>query len=82
MSTVGSVSAPALFAGFVAGYLVYDTTHYAVHHYRARTRFGRYLKKHHFRHHYLNPGKDFGVSSPIWDLVFGTLGRSERSQDV
>jgi sterol desaturase/sphingolipid hydroxylase (fatty acid hydroxylase superfamily) len=77
---VGAVSGPALFAGFAAGYLVYDTTHYAVHHHRARTWFGRYLKKHHFRHHYLNPRKDFGVSSPIWDLVFGTLGRSERQE--
>jgi sterol desaturase/sphingolipid hydroxylase (fatty acid hydroxylase superfamily) len=73
---VGAVYAPALFAGFVAGYLVYDTTHYAVHHHRSRTRVGRYLKKHHFRHHYMDPTKDFGVSSPIWDLVFGTLGSS------
>lgn len=79
---VGAVYAPALFAGFVAGYLVYDTTHYAVHHHRSRTRIGRYLKKHHFRHHYVDPSKDFGVSSPIWDLVFGTLGRSSRSENV
>ena len=70
----GAAYTPALFGGFVLGYLVYDTTHYAVHHLRVRTRIGRYLKKHHFRHHYLDSTRDFGVSSPVWDVVLGTLG--------
>ncbi len=71
---LGATYMPPFFTGFVAGYLVYDTTHYAVHHFRLRGRIGPYLKKRHFRHHYLNPRKDFGVSSPIWDVVMGTIG--------
>jgi 4-hydroxysphinganine ceramide fatty acyl 2-hydroxylase len=70
------VAAPAVFAGFVAGYLAYDTTHYFTHHGATRTAFARYQKKRHFRHHYADSTRDFGVSSPLWDAVWGTLGHS------
>jgi sterol desaturase/sphingolipid hydroxylase (fatty acid hydroxylase superfamily) len=71
----GAMYAPAAFAGLVLGYLVYDTIHYAVHHFSLRGRILLYLKKHHYRHHYQNSRKDYGVSSPMWDLVFGTWNR-------
>lgn len=69
----------ALFAGFVLGYLIYDTTHFAVHHLRMRTKLGRYLKKGHMRHHYLNAHRDYGVSSPVWDVVMHTAGPERTS---
>jgi sterol desaturase/sphingolipid hydroxylase (fatty acid hydroxylase superfamily) len=68
----GAGAGPALFAGLVLGYLVYDTIHYAVHHFSLRDPVLLYLKKKHFRHHYQNSRRDFGVSNPIWDRVFGT----------
>jgi hypothetical protein len=68
----------AAFAGFVAGYLAYDTTHYLTHHGATRTALGRFQRKRHFRHHYADSTKDYGVSSPLWDGVFGTLGRSGK----
>jgi sterol desaturase/sphingolipid hydroxylase (fatty acid hydroxylase superfamily) len=67
-----------VFAGFVAGYLVYDTTHYLTHHSAGGTALGRYQKKRHFRHHYSDSTRNFGVSSPLWDLVLGTVGRSGK----
>lgn len=76
----GGTHAPALFAGLVAGYLAYDTIHYAVHHFPGRTKIGRYLKKHHFRHHYFDSTRDYGVSSPLWDVIFGTLGSRTASK--
>lgn len=75
--TLGPVAAPAVFAGFTVGYLFYDTTHYAVHHFRLKSKIGLYLKKHHFRHHYGDNSKDFGVSSPLWDIVFRTKGSKD-----
>jgi sterol desaturase/sphingolipid hydroxylase (fatty acid hydroxylase superfamily) len=78
----GAHYAPALFAGFVAGYLVYDTTHYAVHHFGMPTSWGRYLKKRHARHHYVDADSDYGVSSPLWDLVFGTFTPLGRRQET
>jgi 4-hydroxysphinganine ceramide fatty acyl 2-hydroxylase len=74
----GMGDGPAIFAGFTFGYVVYDTIHYAVHHFSLRGPVLLYLKKHHFRHHYQDSTKDFGVSSPVWDLVLGTFGRTAK----
>jgi len=63
----------ALFVGFVVGYLTYDGTHYAIHHFPQRTAVGRWLKKHHMLHHHADHDGGFGVSSPLWDHVFRTL---------
>jgi sterol desaturase/sphingolipid hydroxylase (fatty acid hydroxylase superfamily) len=59
-------------AGFLTGYLFYDMTHYAVHHFNMHNKFWLAIKHHHMKHHYQNPSKGFGVSSPLWDNVFGT----------
>ena len=61
-----------MFAGFVTGYLAYDLTHYATHHFPMRWGFLKYLKRYHMQHHYKTPSQRFGVSSPLWDIVFGT----------
>ncbi len=58
--------------GFVIGYVVYDLTHYYIHHFTPKTKFGVNLKKHHMLHHYKYPDKAFGVSSRVWDSVFAT----------
>jgi sterol desaturase/sphingolipid hydroxylase (fatty acid hydroxylase superfamily) len=70
------------FAGFITGYLLYDMTHYAIHHLAMKNRLCNYLRKHHFRHHYSDSDVNFGVSSPMWDVVFGTLNdeRKENSE--
>lgn len=60
-------------AGFVGGYLAYDMTHYATHHLRPKTRWGHLLRRHHFLHHFKDECQRFGVSSPMWDWVFGTM---------
>jgi sterol desaturase/sphingolipid hydroxylase (fatty acid hydroxylase superfamily) len=61
-------------AGFLAGYLVYDLTHYAQHHFPMRSGYAKYIKRYHMAHHYKSPSTRFGVSSPLWDWVFGTAG--------
>jgi sterol desaturase/sphingolipid hydroxylase (fatty acid hydroxylase superfamily) len=55
------------------GYLCYDYIHFATHHFRPRTRVGKFLKQHHMLHHFAEHGSRWGVSSPMWDYVFGTL---------
>ena len=34
--------------------------------------YSRWTRRHHLSHHFSNPGTNHGVTSPIWDLVFGT----------
>lgn len=67
------------FAGFVFGYLGYDGTHYAVHHFRQATRVGKWVKRHHMRHHYADHDGGFGVSTPLWDLVFHTMPQAKAN---
>lgn len=69
---VGTEAGPAAFAGFTFGYLIYDTIHYVVHHFALRNPILLYLKKKHYRHHYQDSTRDFGVSSPLWDTLFRT----------
>lgn len=68
----------ALSAGFFAGYLGYDMTHYYVHHRRPRGRVGRKLRELHMRHHFQDHESGFGVSAPWWDRVFGTVPGRRR----
>ncbi len=60
------------FAGFLIGYLFYDISHYAIHHFNMHNKFWLAIKNHHSKHHYQNPGLGFGVSQPAWDYVFRT----------
>ena len=71
----GGISALPLVAGFLHGYLLYDTVHHTIHRGANRSRIVRWLRKHHMQHHYATPDKRFGVSSPLWDLVFRTSRR-------
>jgi 4-hydroxysphinganine ceramide fatty acyl 2-hydroxylase len=64
--------APGVFAGLVFGYVCYDMLHYATHHFPMKRGLWLWLKQYHLRHHYKNDDAGFGISSPIWDYVFGT----------
>ncbi len=63
-----------LMCGFLLGYLAYDLTHYATHHFPMRSGYAKYIKRYHMQHHYKDPYTRFGVSSPVWDWVFRTQG--------
>jgi dihydroceramide fatty acyl 2-hydroxylase len=58
--------------GFLLGYLIYDMTHFYVHHYKPKTRAGKLVRELHMRHHFQDHTRGFGVSAPFWDYVFRT----------
>ena len=70
------------FGGFIMGYIFYDEIHYATHH--APMKFGLWqkMKHHHVLHHYHDPGRGYGVSSPLWDYVFGTMDPTEEKSAI
>ncbi len=70
----------AFLAGFLIGYLIYDMTHYALHHAKLSHPFWITLKQHHLVHHFQDPEHGFGVSSKLWDLVFHTMFTRDRSE--
>lgn len=62
-----------VFAGTVTGYLAYDWMHYYSHHGRPFTRAGRFMRRYHAEHHFKIANSQYGLSSPLWDVVFGTF---------
>lgn len=60
--------------GFLAAYLAYEAVHHIAHHGRPRSRLLRAIRRHHLSHHYEHEGRAaWGISSPLWDWVFGTV---------
>ena len=55
------------------GYLIYDMTHYHLHHHRSTNRLSLALRRYHYRHHFQQSDRGFGVTSPLWDQVFRTF---------
>ena len=65
-------------SGFIFGYLIYERVHYLNHVAPPKTWYGRWARKHHFLHHFKDAKSNHGVTTPIWDLVFGTYRRIEK----
>ncbi len=79
-NVLGAVYVPPFFAGFIIGYLAYDLSHYAFHHFSLHGKLSLFLKQQHMLHHYMTPENNYGVSSPLWDVVFGTLRRKQQEE--
>lgn len=69
---LGDVFVNPFFAGIVTGYLLYDMTHYSIHHFAIKNKLFMKIKAHHMKHHYTDHNLGFGVSQPFWDFIFGT----------
>jgi len=69
----GAANSLPLLAGTMTGYIAYDWIHYYTHHFHPRWRLGRWMRAYHLRHHFQDHDAFFGISSPLWDLVFGTF---------
>ncbi|CAL9113816.1 dihydroceramide fatty acyl 2-hydroxylase FAH1 [Musa acuminata AAA Group] len=70
---------PALFGGGLFGYVMYDCTHYYLHHGQPSKDPAKNLKRYHLNHHFRIQNKGFGITSSIWDIVFGTLPPTRSS---
>jgi sterol desaturase/sphingolipid hydroxylase (fatty acid hydroxylase superfamily) len=77
--TMGPRLGEPFYLGFVLGYLFYDGSHYAIHHFKQRTRLGKWIKRHHMLHHHLDHDGGFGVSTPLWDVVFRTMPQPKKA---
>lgn len=58
--------------GFSAVYGAYEIAHRRLHTHEPRTAYGRWMQTNHLEHHRRTPRANFGVTSGLWDLAFGT----------
>ena len=59
--------------GFLVGYAGYLSVHYMVHAFQPPKNFFKALWVNHGLHHYKNGEMVYGVSSPLWDYIYGTM---------
>lgn len=65
-----------LLIGTIAfGYTIYGVGHFIIHHVRFHRNLPRHWAANHLIHHY-HPEANFGVTTPLWDILFST--RFER----
>jgi sterol desaturase/sphingolipid hydroxylase (fatty acid hydroxylase superfamily) len=62
----------SFFPGFIFGYLLYGSMHYAIHAWNPPFKWMKPIWRNHHLHHYKNDHQGFGVSTNFWDNVFGT----------
>ena len=67
----------AFSAGLVVFYLYYEVLHRREHTHAGIGAYGRWARRHHFYHHFVDPSCNHGVTSPLWDMVFGTYRTPE-----
>ena len=76
-------STTAVMSGIWSGFLYYEAVHYRVHFSLSGSGFVARQRRTHFYHHFTNNKRCFGVTTPLWDYVFGTeLPGHKRNQPV
>lgn len=70
-SLLGGVARGVPFAlGFAFSYALYEVLHRRIHSSAPLGRYGRWLRRHHLLHHYRTPRLNFGVTTPLYDVLF------------
>jgi sterol desaturase/sphingolipid hydroxylase (fatty acid hydroxylase superfamily) len=69
----------SIISGVIAGYIAYEVIHLRIHSAERGGALLRALRKHHFYHHFSSDRVCFGVTSPLWDLVFGSVPGNRRN---
>ena len=74
LSTVlAGAAVAATFAGGIAlAFFGYDALHRRAHLKAPRNRYGARVRARHFHHHFSAPDMNHGVTTSLWDRVFGT----------
>jgi len=72
IAAAGALPGACFTSGFIAMYLAYEVLHRRAHTHAPRGAYGRWRRRNHFAHHFVDPRRAQGVSVPFWDLVFAT----------
>jgi 4-hydroxysphinganine ceramide fatty acyl 2-hydroxylase len=68
-----------LVGAMTLGYILYGSCHFIIHHYRFKSKALRHWAALHHIHH-VHPDKNFGVTTPLWDILLNTRYISRRNR--
>jgi sterol desaturase/sphingolipid hydroxylase (fatty acid hydroxylase superfamily) len=72
-------AAAVLLTGTIVGYLYYEVVHFRIHRGLRRGCLLGWQRTNHLFHHYKDSDRCFGVTTPLWDWVFGTRRIKSRA---
>ena len=72
VAVAGRRWATAFTVGLIAMYFGYEVAHRRTHTHPPRNRYGRWARRSHMHHHFGAPMRNFGVTTPVWDRLWGT----------
>lgn len=72
----------AFVSGLIGCWMLYEVIHRLEHVTSGIGPYGRWARRHHFYHHFHDPTVNHGVTTPLWDVVFGTYVRVEGPIEV
>jgi hypothetical protein len=64
--------AAAYTTGMISMYFAYEVAHRRTHTHPPTNRYGRWARRNHMHHHFGAPMRNLGVTTPIYDRLFGT----------
>jgi sterol desaturase/sphingolipid hydroxylase (fatty acid hydroxylase superfamily) len=76
-AVVGPANGAAFTLAFSAMYVSYEIVHRRIHTHPPIGWYSALIRRHHLHHHFRNPKANHGVTSPVWDHVFGTAETTE-----
>jgi|GEM_PF-795098 sterol desaturase/sphingolipid hydroxylase (fatty acid hydroxylase superfamily) len=68
----GFAPATVFWLGIMAGFVTYEIEHYRIHFAQPSCAYEARLRLHHLAHHRAAPNACFGVTSRLWDRIFGS----------
>jgi len=71
-AVVGRRRATAFTGGLIGMYFIYELLHRRTHTHPPTTAYGRWMRRNHLDHHFGAPMRNHGVTTPVWDRLFGT----------
>jgi len=72
----------SLSVGLVSAHYFYEWVHYTLHYKVHTSGYLNYIQKYHFHHHDKAAMKNFGNTSHIWDVVFGTYDDAYKNYSM
>ena len=78
----GAAPAGIFLGGLAAGFAGYELIHYRIHFSRPSCALEARLRARHLAHHFRAPNAIFGVTTPLWDVVFGTEPEAARMREL
>src|SRR5260370_36065748 len=78
----GAAPAVIFLGGVAAGFAGYEFIHYRIHFARPSCAIEARLRARHLAHHFREPDAIFGVTTRLWDVVFGSEPKASRMREL